>query len=70
MCAKGRTMKPEQCSQSPRVQKEAVLSEKTKSKALYKVLLGDDPGGSLERTVNYHPGSAHRRNKILFTYSY
>lgn len=63
-------MKLEQCSQNPRVQKEAVLSEKTKSKALHKVLLGGDPGRRLERTINYHTGSAHRRNKTLFTYSY
>lgn len=70
MCAKKRTLKPEQCSQNPRVQREAELSKNTKSKAVYKVLLGDDPGGRLGRTVNYSPGSAHRRNKIFFTYSY
>lgn len=70
MCAEERTLKPEQCGQNPRVQQEVVLSEKTKSKTLYKVLLGDDPGGRLARTVNYSPESAHRRNKIFFTYSY
>lgn len=51
MCAKKRTLKPEQCSQNPRVQREAELSKNTKSKAVYKVLLGDDPGGRLGRTV-------------------
>lgn len=60
-------MKPEQCSQNPRVQKEAELSEKTRRKALYKGLLGDDPGGRLGRAVNYSPGTIHRRKEIFFT---
>lgn len=67
MCAQERTLKPEQCSQNPRVQKEAELSEKTRRKALYKGLLGDDPGGRLGRAVNYSPGSIHRRKEIFFT---
>lgn len=65
MCSKERTFTPEKYGQKPRVQKEVVFNEKTKSKMLCKVLLGDNPGGRLGRTVNFSSGNVHRRRNIF-----
>ena len=58
-------MKPEKCGQKIRVQKEVALSEKTKSKMLSKVSLGDDPGEVVRRTVNFNSENVHRRKNLF-----